>query len=159
MNGTARSSLMERSNRFAWSGPLCLCAALTIGTAGCGGGGGFGSATTYPVKGKVLLADGKPLTSGRIAFVSRETALTFAGTIDPDGSFTLKTGTREGAPEGQYQVRIEMDETTLPVKGTAGRRSAQLPFATKYTDEDASKLTAKVTPDGSGNNFEFKLDR
>ena len=38
------------------------------------------------------------------------------------------------------------------------KSAAQLPYAGRYTDEDASKLTAIVKPDGS-NAFEFKLEK
>ena len=116
--------------------------------------------TTYPVKGKVLLPDGKPLTSGRIMFISTETGLTFGGTIGSDGTYIVKSGTREGAPAGNYKVRIEIDETSLPqAKARKGQRSTQLPFDNKYTDEDASQLTATVKPDENSNNFEFKLTK
>ena len=142
------------------SGGLSLSVTLAIGSAGCGSLDRFSLPPSYPVKGKVLLPDGKPLTSGRIMFVSTERALTFGGTIGPDGTFTVKSGTREGAPQGNYKVRIEIDETSLPqAKGRKGQRSAQLPFANKYTDEDASQLTATVKPDENSNNFEFKLTK
>ena len=118
------------------------------------------SPTSYPVKGKVLLPDGKPLTSGRIMFVSNASGLTFGGTIGADGTYALKSDAREGAPEGNYKVRIEIDETSLPqAKGRKGQRSAQLPFDNKYTDKDASQLTATVKPDENSNNFEFKLTK
>jgi hypothetical protein len=104
------------------------------------------------VKGKVLLADGKPLDSGRVIFVSSDTALSYAGTVQPDGSYELKQGDRAGAPQGSYKVRIEVDETSLP----KGRRSRRLPFPEKYLDEDVSTLAASVRSDAD-NHFEFKL--
>jgi hypothetical protein len=134
---------------------LSLSVALAIGSSGCGDR--YTAPTSYPVKGTVLLPDGKPLTSGRIMFVSKESGMTFGGPIGADGTYTVKSDARVGAPEGNYKVRIEIDETSLPqAKGAKGRRSGQLPFASKYSDEDSSQLTAIVKPDGS-NNFEFKL--
>ncbi len=134
--------------------------AVAGGLVGCGGENGFTSLRTYPVKGTVLLPDGKPLTMGRIMFVSTARGLTYGGTIGADGTFALKSAAREGAPEGEYKVRVEIDETSLPQsKGGKGQRGAQFPFAKKYTDEDASKLTASVKPDESSNNFEFKLTK
>jgi hypothetical protein len=139
-------------------GVLPLSVALVIGSGGCGES--FHLPTCYPVKGKVLLPDGKPLTSGRIMFVSIESGLTFGATIGSDGTYTVKSSTREGAPQGNYKVRVEIDETSLPqAKGRKGQRSAQLPFDTKYTDEDASQLTATVKPDENSNNFEFRLTK
>ncbi len=137
-------------------GLLSLSAAWAIASAGCGDR--YGAPTSYPVKGTVLRPDGKPLTSGRIMFVSKESGLTYGGTIGSDGTYTVKSGAREGAPAGNYKVRIEIDETSLPhAKVGKGQRSVQLPFANKYTDEDTSELTASVKPDDSSNNFEFKL--
>jgi hypothetical protein len=92
-------------------------------------------------------------------FVSPEKGLTFGGSIGPDGSFLVKTGAREGAPAANYQVRIEVEEASLPrAKSQPTRRSARLPFPQKYADEDTSKLTATVKADES-NNFEFKLTK
>ncbi len=152
---------MKRSDRAVWGvrfGVLPFLAALVIGSAGCGES--FHLPTCYPVKGTVLLPDGKPLASGRIMFVSKESGLTFGGTIASDGTYIVKSDSREGAPEGNYKVRVEIDEISLPqAKGRKGQRSTQLPFASKYTDEDASQLTAAVKPDGTSNNFEFKLTK
>jgi hypothetical protein len=127
---------------------------LSLVTVGCGLGGLAGS-NDYPVKGKVTLADGKPLISGRVIFVSDETALSHGGTIAPDGSFELKQGSREGAPAGNYKVRVEIEESHLP---KARKNSSNLPFPARYLDEDASKLTASVKPNGE-NFFEFKLTK
>ena len=71
--------------------------------------------TVYPVTGKVLLADGKPLTTGRVEFIPVKGGMPAAGDIGPDGSFSLKTGNgQEGAPAGDYKVRLE--PTTLSAK-------------------------------------------
>jgi hypothetical protein len=90
-----------------------------------------------------------------VIFVSSETALSYGGTLSSDGVFELKQGSRVGAPAGNYKVRIEVDETNLP-KGRA--KSHQLPFPSRYLDEDVSKLAATVSA-GADNAFEFKLTR
>jgi hypothetical protein len=131
-----------------------MIAVVAAVSGGCGSGT-FGSPSDYPVKGKILLADGKPLTSGRVIFVSDQTALSYGGTVTSDGGFELKQGSRVGAPAGNYKVRIEVDETTLP-KGRS--RSPHLPFPSRYLDEDVSKLAATVNA-GGGNAFEFKLTK
>jgi len=160
MKGSAQLNGIGRDFWRPRFGVLWLSAALVIGSAGCGNLDRFSSPTTYPVKGKVLLPDGKPLTTGRIRFISTETALTFGAPIGSDGTYTVKSGTREGAPAGNYKVRIEIDEMSLPrAKGRQGQRSVQLPFANKFTDEDTSELTATVKPDENSNNFEFKLTK
>ncbi len=140
---------IDRKTWLAWS---CLAIAAGLVTSGCGEGS-FGTSKDYPVKGKVIQSDGKPLSSGRVVFVSSDTALSYAGSLGADGSFELKQGSRVGAPAGNYKVRIEIDETTLPKKG---KIAANLPFPGKYLDEDASKLVATVKAEGE-NVFEFKL--
>jgi hypothetical protein len=160
MKGSARMSPIGRDFWSARISVLSLSAAVAIASGGCGIRDNFSLPTTYAVKGKVLLPDGKPLTSGRIMFISKESGLTFAGTIGSDGTYTVKSAAREGAPAGNYKVRIEIDETSLPhAKGGKGQRSVQLPFGNKYTDEDTSELTASVKPDETSNNFEFKLTK
>jgi hypothetical protein len=131
------------------------CVTFTVAVylaAGCGQS--FRSGPDYPVKGRVLLADGKPLRMGRVVFVSSETALSYAGPIDDDGEFELKQGDRVGAPAGSYKVRIEVDETNLP---KSRKKGAAYPFPARYLDEDVSKLAATVKADAPENRFEFKL--
>jgi len=109
----------------------------------------------YPVKGKVLLADGKPLTSGTIMFVGIKSQVTSTTRIESDGGFTFKSPNGDGLPEGEYRVVIES------TPGTAGKKLTEkvnLPYASKYTDEDGSDLTRVVTSDESKNNFELRLD-
>ena len=148
MNEMARPSDRSPRRWLAW--PVAV--ALTVMLAGCGDRDTIDAARTmtfYPVKGKVSLPDGKPLTLGRVIFVGTKNSVTSPASIESDGSFTVK-GTKDGLPEGPYKVRIEVGDT-----GPAKKR-ATLPFATKYLDEDASPLTATVTPEGP-NDFDLKL--
>ena len=144
-----RVESIDRRSMLAWS---CLAIAAGLVIAGCGEGS-FGSSKDYPVKGKVIQSDGKPLKAGRVVFVSSDTALFYLGSIGAEGSFELKQGSRVGAPAGNYKIRIEVDETT---QGKKGKGTANLPFAARYLDEDASKLGATVKAEGE-NVFEFKL--
>jgi hypothetical protein len=125
-------------------GILCVC------LSGCGGDdGAVKKVTVYPVKGSVVLADGKPLPAGKVYFVPKDGALTSEGKVGSDGTFVLETGgSGEGAPPGDYRVRVEPEDTSL----LAGKKAAQgrkLPFATKYLDEDSSGLTATVRADSN----------
>jgi hypothetical protein len=126
---------------------------LLAGVAGCGDNSGAPSKlTVYEVKGKVLLADGKPLESGHVYFVHANGATTSEGKIGTDGSFSLSTGNSgEGAPVGDYRVRVEPSDPSLIAPSSAGRRGAakgkKLPFDSKYLDEDSSKLKAVVKPE------------
>ncbi len=146
--------LMEtgKSNSMVRTTCLWLVTVVGMAVAGCGQGS-FRTGPDYPVKGKVLLADGKPLRSGRVVFVSSATALSYMGRIGDDGGFELKQGDRVGAPAGDYKVRVEVDETSLP---KSRGKSSNLPFPPRYRDEDTSKLTATVKAEPE-NPFEFKL--
>jgi hypothetical protein len=116
--------------------------------AGCGGDQSAASRPFYPVKGKFTLPDGKPLAGVTVRFQGPYSALAHT---ESDGTFTIK-GEKEGLPEGEYRVWLEGSGSK-----SAGKRAA-LPFASRYTDEDASGLTANVTPSGT-NDFDFKLTK
>jgi hypothetical protein len=122
-----------------------MVAALLAAASGCGQGAGQGG-TAYPVKGQVLLANGKPLTGGRVIFLPKEPAgMTAVGDVGSDGTFALKTADgREGAPAGEYNIRVEPSASLLPK--TVGRLDPKaLPFAQIYMDEDGNTgLTATV---------------
>jgi hypothetical protein len=63
-------------------------------------------------------------------------------------------------PEGEYRVRLDVDESKLPtVKGAPSKQQGSLPFPEIYADEDTSQLTATVKPDQTSNSFEFKLTK
>jgi hypothetical protein len=134
-----------------------LTGAVVLVLAGCGEPNPLKGAKLYPVKGKVLLADGKPLTSGHVVFVRTDSAISSTATIESDGGFAFKGSTGDGLPEGEYKVRIEAGSPDV-VKGSGGRSKTSLPFATKYLDEDSSILKATVTTDEGKNNFDFKLE-
>ena len=81
--------------------------------------------------------------------------MSYVGPIGDDGGFELKQGDRVGAPAGNYKVRIEINESSLPKRPG---KSSNLPFSAKYRDEDSSKLTATVKAEPE-NPFEFKLTK
>jgi hypothetical protein len=131
-------------------GALLVC-------AGCGGDdGSVKKLSVYPVKGSVVLADGKPLVGGRIYFVPKDGAVTAEGKLEADGTFSLQTGgSGDGAPAGDYKVRLEPEDTSL----LAGKKAAggkTLPFPQRYLDEDNSGL--RVTVKAESNQLEpFRL--
>jgi hypothetical protein len=141
------SKCSARAQAGRWIG-LALMTGWAAGLAGCGDPNTASSIKVYPVKGQVLLPDGKPLTSGRVVLVSTEKATEFTGQIGSDGSFEIKTSYGDGAPEGTYKVRIEYDDPNqAPVKGKSSRRNvSNLPFAAKYTEEASSDLSVTVKP-------------
>jgi hypothetical protein len=123
-------------------------ALVVVVAAACLVGCGEGNpkvGTTYPVKGKVTLPDGKPLPKARVVFTG---PVTNSAVTESDGAFALPESS--GLPAGDYKVHLEITEA----KGSA--KKAVLPFPGRYSDEDASGLTATVKPDGP-NDFDFKL--
>lgn len=141
-NRLTRSPLLDWP---AWILPGLIFVALS----GCGEPNPLSGVKLYPVKGKVVLPDGKPLSAGKIVFVGDKTAVTSATDIGSDGGFEFKEGKGAGLPEGDYRIRIET---------TSGKGKNKLPFPARYLDEDGSHLKATVTSDDSKNTFEFKLD-
>jgi hypothetical protein len=117
-----------------------LVVVASVAVAGCRGGDSLPSLQVYPVKGKVLLADGTPLKSGWVYLVPKSgLPVTPSAQLASDGTFSIVTGgSGEGAPAGEYKVRIE-----APQFG-GGPKSKKSPVPFKYTDEDSSGLTAKV---------------
>jgi hypothetical protein len=121
-------------------------AAAVAGIGGCSDVDPISNAALTPVKGKVLLGDGKPLSSGRVAFVSPEKGMEFTGPVGADGSFSLSHGEKEGIPEGKYIVRIDPEASRGAAKDKPTKRSGALPFPEKYADETTSGLTVTVKP-------------
>ena len=122
-----------------------FCTGLMI-CGGCGGKSDAPSAVTvYEVKGSVLLADGKPLSGGHVYLVPKEGLVAPEGAIKPDGTFTVATsGSGEGAPPGEYKVRLEPADATLLSGKKTVSAGKKLPFSAKYLDEDTSGLTTIV---------------
>ncbi len=119
-----------------------LAMAVSAGLVGCRGSDSLPSLPVYEVTGKVVLADGKPLPGGVISFVpAGDLPLTPSGVIGADGTFSLVTGgSGQGAPPGDYKVRIEAPQFQ---QSDPKLRKRPL-FPPKYTDEDSSGLTVTV---------------
>jgi hypothetical protein len=126
--------------RISWAAVL-----LSLAAMGCGN-------RLYPVHGKVILEDGKPLTKGLVVFESQggEKPVTARGDVQPDGTYQL--GTRrpgDGAPAGRYRVlispRVDVDSPQ-----PAG-------FDNRYMDFDTSGLTFEVK--AGSNEYPIQLSR
>lgn len=151
MSGRSRSIVSVGS---VWAA-TALCCLLN---SGCGEPNALKGAKLYAVKGRVLLDDGKPLTSGQVVFVGTKSGVTSAASIESDGGFTIKSPTGDGLPEGDYKVRIEPGSTGGAKKVVGGQIKGDLPFSGHYLDEDSTDLKATVTTSEADNNFEFKLE-
>lgn len=129
---------------------LTIVLALTC-LAGCGGEKG---PTTATVTGKVTLADGSPVTGGRIDFRSVPAGLV-SGQIKADGSYEAKD-----VPLGAQKVSI--DNKALKVVGAPSPGITPPPsdlkyveFDPKFSDPEKSGLT--VTIDGTKKTYDVQL--
>jgi hypothetical protein len=92
--------------------------------------------SVYPVKGKLVLSDGKPFKYAVIHLVPRDSAHGIAGQArtKEDGTFSLVCfGGTEGMVPGKYLVSIEPPGV-----------NTKLNFPEKYTDPSTSELTVEV---------------
>jgi hypothetical protein len=124
-------------------GPFLLLVTLTL--AGCGPRE-VPLAQTVPVKGKVVLADGRPVTAGRVLFSAKGPDM---GGVEPfgdlkkDGTFVLTTQKlNDGAVVGRYVVSIQLVDHNHP--NAKAITSSSVP--TKYRDSATSDLVVEVRP-------------
>lgn len=140
------------------SAPAWLSVLVTLALmSGCGDTSStLPSVTTYPVKGKVLLPDGSPLTEGTVTFVPvKEGGRQAVGKLHSDGTFSLTTQSPDdGAAEGEYRVAIDSDLAS-GTPDSKGKKPALLP--PKYRDEASSNLKATVKA-GATDVPTFQLD-
>jgi hypothetical protein len=117
-----------------------------LGLTGCGGE----ELKTYPVSGKVVLADGdvQQLAGSYVEFMLESDPLMRAsGTIGPDGRFEVETLYKgkvlKGAAEGKYQARIILSDDD---GGTPKRRSQLV--HNRFLDFKTSGLSLTVPTSG-----------
>jgi hypothetical protein len=130
---------------------LCL---NVLGMSSCGPSG----PKLVPVQGKVTLIDGTPITYGHVvlhpdASKGNSSKNISQGTIQ-NGSYTIMTGAKQGAPLGAYKVGIEAAKEVDPNN----------PYFTewladeKYVDPNRSGLTMEVEENPEPNRYDFKLN-
>jgi hypothetical protein len=106
-----------------------------------------GQLKTYPVKGKVVFADGSPVKVGTVETKSVDYGVQATGNIDLDGSFTLTTyRANDGAVSGQHRcVVIQF----VPVEEIPNYRPSTMGVVNrKHSMYSTSELTLTVKPDG-----------
>ncbi len=154
---------------FRLSAIAVACGSLLV-LSGCGGG-----EKLIAVSGNVTL-DGKPVEGATVAFVSEDGKLTFSGSSDASGNFSLQTGEKIGAAAGNYKVLVtksqykptaeapdpnamqktaekdkgapKMPTPGMPMPGKGGAPSPKLELPGIYGSALTSPLTAKVPSDG-----------
>jgi hypothetical protein len=108
--------------------------------AGCNSAGG----TLHKVSGKVTV-DGSPLTTGNVRFVPDKARGNTAtaepvGQVGADGTYTLSTNGKAGAPAGWYKVTVDATEVPESSKPFSGKTLV----ARKYNAPESSGLSVEV---------------
>lgn len=127
-----------------------VAVALSLG-GGCSGGG----LTT--VKGKVTL-DGNPMTKGSVRFVpdkakGNNATTESAGTIGADGSYTLATAGKPGAPLGWYKVTIasgDIPESSRP-------NEVKTKIAPSFLSAELTPLSVEVVSSPKADSYDLKV--
>jgi hypothetical protein len=127
---------------------MSLILALALSPAGCGDAGSQSASNAAAVAafknqvvtGKVTLANGKPLTKGRVVlFPLQDPRMPLNGDIKPDGTFTLTAfGFGTGVTYGEFKVSVE------PPGYLPGGKPRKLAFPAKYLDSATSDLTVTI---------------
>jgi hypothetical protein len=102
---TSLMSLMPSTGCKIESRAVKVIVLLTL--LACAVGCGDDRLPTYPVLGKVVFADGSPVKLGTIECLSETHGVQATGSINRDGTFTLKTyRDNDGAVEGTHKCVI-----------------------------------------------------
>jgi hypothetical protein len=111
--------------------------------AGCAGSGS--APKTAPVSGKIVLANGEPLTRGIIVFHPKDPPGNEARAfVAKDGSFKLSTFLQEdGAVPGRYVVTVEPIANQAP-GGQVKVEGIEVRIPKRYWSEEKSPLKVEV---------------
>jgi hypothetical protein len=139
--------------------PLHQLATFALVLACVVGCGSSGPGRLMPVKGKVTLDD-KALTTGSLVFKPDATKgnnsrFEPSGTVATDGSYSLFTKEKEGAPPGWYKVGIVAEEANA-ADPYAPRRSL---VPNRYNDAETSGLSIEVASSPPAGAYDLKLAR
>jgi hypothetical protein len=122
---------------------MTVVLALLLGLAGCSNSQGPAPEKAYAVKGKVLLANGEPVRSGRVTLHPKDNPLGVEcfGEIQPDGTFQLTTyKLNDGAVPGHYVVTV----TPFSYKTGNLKVSGAALIPARYQEAATSDLRADI---------------
>jgi hypothetical protein len=133
---------------------LTASAALLLAFAGCDSSG---LGRIVPVKGKVML-DGKAVPTGSLVFKpdsAKANTSTFepASPIGADGSYSLFTKEKQGAPLGWYKVGVVAQEAN-PSDPYAAMKAL---VPQRYNDPETSGVAIEVVASPAADAYDLKL--
>jgi len=136
---------------------IALAAILLCQGSGCDKPSGL---KLVPVTGKVLLGD-QPLTRGSLSFRHQDAEPGKAspepsGIIGEDGTYTLFTDQKPGAPVGKYYVLVVSTEDIDPQKASAAPKSL---IDRKYADILSRHITIEVVEQASAGQYDIVLKK
>jgi hypothetical protein len=104
------------------------------------------TAQTFPVKGRIVLANGSPLRGGKIILHPKDVNLPEAeGIVGSDGKFTLTTYKKnDGAVPGPHVVTV--DRTFYDKRGNP-KEDKSLPIPSTFWKTETSKLEVEIRPE------------
>jgi len=110
-----------------------------------------------PVTGKVTV-DGNPLTKGMVRFIpDKEKGNTgtteSVGEIQADGTYTLYTNSKPGAPTGWYKVTVNASEVPDSSKPMTGKSLVD----PKYSNAEHPLLSVEVVSSPSPGAYDLKV--
>ncbi len=143
----------------------CVLSAAVFAAVGCGGPD-LDFPELVPVEGTVT-QDGEPLSSVHVMFTptGQTRGQGAMGFTDEEGRYTLSTQYGEGAPVGQYDVVLSKlvmpdgsDYEPKPGEGPMDSPAREV-LPPRYSNPEASELTATVPEGGDEIDFEVLLQR
>jgi hypothetical protein len=117
----------------------CLILLACLYSTGCGRGPKLAN-----VRGRVLYADGRPVTAASVCFIPdaerANTGLLATGLLETDGTFRLRTYPQgEGVGIGIYKVTVSLGRGT-PRKLAKYTRANETPFEVEVPSEGIDNL-------------------
>jgi hypothetical protein len=108
------------------------------------------------VSGSVTL-DGKTIGPGVVVFAATAGGGNpSTGTIQPNGTYTLKTNNTLGLNPGKYKVSASVVDELPPPPGVRNTTPGKQLVPAKYTDVSSSDLAYEVQPGNNTINIELK---
>lgn len=143
--------------RRPWRRGFLLLSGAALIALGCGEPDKVGP--TVPVVGKVTI-DGAPVPIGNLVFKpdrakGNNAAFEPVAFIHSDGTYTLKTLSKPGAPAGWYAVAIDASEPIKDVVSTGTIPKSYIPRS--YNSETTSRLAVEVKAGAPPGSYDFAL--
>lgn len=135
--------------------PALVACLLLASASGCGGSSSVGK--LYAVSGKVSLGS-VSLTQGGVRFRpdpsrGNTSPAEPVAIIQPDGTYTLYTNGKRGAPAGWYKVSVSAGESIDSSKPF----STKSPVARRFTNPETAGLSIEVRPSAAAGAYDLTV--